>query len=571
MAFIIPNAVDTTSGNRFEAIDQSEPDSLDFEILGNNITGVVSGCAVVSNSSTTTVSVTSGEVVIDGVAYSIEVEPSLSLPPAPADNRFDLVVVRVSGTSASLAVIPGVNSSTNPTFPKSSNVVTGTPSSSNVNLSTDCVLAAIYRSGSSTITSSRIIDKRKLISTGVYNQGSGAPTGSLGIGTGSMYFDTDAQSGTNSGVYIRQKSGTWASLAMNVGPHFPIGGIIGWPSRATIPDGCISADGQLLSISGNEALFSVYGTLYGGDGVTTFGVPNLNNGYSLKGTSTLSSIGSTTGSDTVTLASGNLPPHTHSLSAHTHTLVHTHDSTHTHSATSNTTGSHTHSHARPETAQMPRGDGTYGNTGISTSIQPPDQTGSNGSHSHTITVATATATTTSQSGTVTSAPSSDVTGTTGSATSFSNVPKSFYVRWIIRARLGEDSSYVGSSGSMSAYIPTLTNVSDEANLDAYWNELGGFVNFRVEFDFDGVTTSSGDIEISTPTTMADSWDVLSFTGALYDATDGSYKPICGRVNTTTSFKLEDVVNGGAVSSGSPITFDVGDKIVISGQYRSVPA
>ena len=37
----------------------------------------------------------------------------------------------------------------------------------------------------------------------------------------------------------------------------------------------IPADGQLLSISANTALFGLYGTLYGGNGTTTFGVPNL--------------------------------------------------------------------------------------------------------------------------------------------------------------------------------------------------------------------------------------------------------------------------------------------------------
>ena len=41
------------------------------------------------------------------------------------------------------------------------------------------------------------------------------------------------------------------------------------------PRGTIKADGQLLPISQNTALFSLYGTNYGGDGRTTFGVPDL--------------------------------------------------------------------------------------------------------------------------------------------------------------------------------------------------------------------------------------------------------------------------------------------------------
>ncbi|MBQ0757836.1 MAG: tail fiber protein, partial [Amphritea sp.] len=41
------------------------------------------------------------------------------------------------------------------------------------------------------------------------------------------------------------------------------------------PRGTIAAEGQLLSISQNTALFSLYGTQYGGDGRTTFAMPDL--------------------------------------------------------------------------------------------------------------------------------------------------------------------------------------------------------------------------------------------------------------------------------------------------------
>lgn len=59
---------------------------------------------------------------------------------------------------------------------------------------------------------------------------------------------------------------------------FWIGQIIlgGWNfcPRTTIP-----AAGQLLAISENSALFSLYGTTYGGDGRTTFGIPDLRGRY----------------------------------------------------------------------------------------------------------------------------------------------------------------------------------------------------------------------------------------------------------------------------------------------------
>ncbi|MGI9415927.1 MAG: phage tail protein [Hyphomicrobiales bacterium] len=41
------------------------------------------------------------------------------------------------------------------------------------------------------------------------------------------------------------------------------------------PRGWVAADGQLLAISKHTSLFSLYGTMYGGDGRTTFGLPDL--------------------------------------------------------------------------------------------------------------------------------------------------------------------------------------------------------------------------------------------------------------------------------------------------------
>ena len=45
------------------------------------------------------------------------------------------------------------------------------------------------------------------------------------------------------------------------------------------PLGYAKADGQLLSIEGNDALFSLFGTMYGGDDRTTFGLPDMRNLY----------------------------------------------------------------------------------------------------------------------------------------------------------------------------------------------------------------------------------------------------------------------------------------------------
>lgn len=89
------------------------------------------------------------------------------------------------------------------------------------------------------------------------------------------------------------------------------------------PQGFALCDGQLLAISQNDALFSLLGTTYGGDGRTTFGLPDLRgrvpihvgNGPGL----TFRQLGSKSGSEQVTLTTANLPPHTHGFSASTAT------------------------------------------------------------------------------------------------------------------------------------------------------------------------------------------------------------------------------------------------------------
>ncbi len=78
-------------------------------------------------------------------------------------------------------------------------------------------------------------------------------------------------------------------------------------------------DGQLLPISSNEALFSILGTTYGGDGRTTFALPDMRGRLPMhqgQG-SALSSrpLGAKGGSETTTLNSMNLPAHAHSLDA----------------------------------------------------------------------------------------------------------------------------------------------------------------------------------------------------------------------------------------------------------------
>lgn len=83
-----------------------------------------------------------------------------------------------------------------------------------------------------------------------------------------------------------------------------------FPYGAPIPNGWAPCNGQLLSIQANQALFSLLGTTYGGDGVTSFALPNLQ-GQFMMGTSKDIAPGATGGEATHTLQTTEIPAHTH--------------------------------------------------------------------------------------------------------------------------------------------------------------------------------------------------------------------------------------------------------------------
>jgi microcystin-dependent protein len=84
------------------------------------------------------------------------------------------------------------------------------------------------------------------------------------------------------------------------------------------PAGWAFCNGQVLSIADNDALFNLIGTTYGGDGVNTFQLPNLQGRIPFhQGTSSGNTmvIGQISGSETVTLTTSQIPVHTHVLAA----------------------------------------------------------------------------------------------------------------------------------------------------------------------------------------------------------------------------------------------------------------
>lgn len=85
------------------------------------------------------------------------------------------------------------------------------------------------------------------------------------------------------------------------------------------PRGWAQCNGQLLAINTNQALFSLLGTTYGGDGRTTFALPNLQGKVMVDdGTFNGNSypMGATAGSENVTLLSTQIPQHIHVLKAY---------------------------------------------------------------------------------------------------------------------------------------------------------------------------------------------------------------------------------------------------------------
>ena len=85
------------------------------------------------------------------------------------------------------------------------------------------------------------------------------------------------------------------------------------------PRGYAFCDGQLLQIAQNSALFSLLGTMYGGDGRTTFGLPDLRGRLALhkgQGPGLTNRVqGQRSGVEDVTLTINQMPNHSHTMNA----------------------------------------------------------------------------------------------------------------------------------------------------------------------------------------------------------------------------------------------------------------
>lgn len=196
--FTVPNA--SSFGTSIQSLDQAEPDSLDFTILGNDKFGVLSGLdATYGSTGNGTVTLTDGEVLING-SYGYVVGTTLSLTAPSADPRFDLVVAQQSGTSFVLNVVVGSSDAVNPVFPAVS--------------STQVVLYSLYRKSGETFGALSSVDKRKITGT-IVRSGTSIPT--MTASDGSLYIRDFSPATGQSSLYVRQ-GGSWQNLSTYTGP-----------------------------------------------------------------------------------------------------------------------------------------------------------------------------------------------------------------------------------------------------------------------------------------------------------------------------------------------------------------
>ena len=81
------------------------------------------------------------------------------------------------------------------------------------------------------------------------------------------------------------------------------------------PTGWAQCNGQVLPLNQNQALFSLIGTYFGGNGQTNFNLPDLRGRTPICASPEGYTLGDSAGVENVTLAAANLPPHTHTLNA----------------------------------------------------------------------------------------------------------------------------------------------------------------------------------------------------------------------------------------------------------------
>ena len=210
--FTVPNASDY--GVTFQSIDQAEPDSLDFQILGDGNYGIHNGGDItVFSAATGSATLTASEVMVAGIYYPVS-SATLTFDAADTDPRFDIIVASVTSGTATYLTVKGTASATNPVFPTIA--------------SNQVPLYALYRKSGTTFNNLSVVDKRKFIET-VIRSGSAVPTTAAEFGD--LYFKTGTPATEQSSLYVYSAEIGWQNLAKYEGPtdvglnQFLLGGL----------------------------------------------------------------------------------------------------------------------------------------------------------------------------------------------------------------------------------------------------------------------------------------------------------------------------------------------------------
>ncbi len=172
--FTIPNTPDAYNQN------QAEPDSLDFQILGDQRYGVISGM-VVTPEVGGTVAVAAGVVLVNGQQHSFAGVQGVVLTPYVSAPFFDLIVARYDGSSnVTVAVLAGTT--VNPRYPS-------------INGDTDVVLATVWRDTSG-LTVNHITDKRYFVRGNSNYVEPGDPDPARGV-TGDIWIKSNWTAGAS--------------------------------------------------------------------------------------------------------------------------------------------------------------------------------------------------------------------------------------------------------------------------------------------------------------------------------------------------------------------------------------
>jgi len=307
MALIVPNATATGSSNKYSSINQAEPDSVDFEALGNTLNYIRSGGGA-SVGSSNALTAASGVAVIQGVPYTFATGTFTGA--VSGSTRFDLLVARLTGASVSVALLSGENDGVNPTLPQSkSTLASGVPSTSaNYDPATDALLATVYTVTATPLSSASIVDKRIISTAPVTYAVSAVPSSNAKDVIG----DTAVFNGAS---YIKNTASTWAKLTISTeleDAKMPIGGMFAFPSTATVPNAAIYLEclGQSLSTTTYASLFAVLGYTYGGSG-SSFNLPNVTGDTGLVGATSASITSDGPSASTSNTSTVVLPQHNH--------------------------------------------------------------------------------------------------------------------------------------------------------------------------------------------------------------------------------------------------------------------